>query len=55
MSLINNLKKKHKSLEAETRKTIKKRLNDRSSDTWVYLRELKKKKLLLKDKIKRLK
>ena len=55
MSIINNLKKKHKKLETETKKVIKKRLNDRASDSWINLRELKKQKLLLKDKIKRLK
>ena len=55
MSLIKDLKKKHKKLEAKTKKTTKKRLNDRMSDSWINLRELKKQKLLLKDRIKDLK
>ena len=55
MSLIKDLKKKHKILEAKTKKTIKKRLNDRMSDSWINLRELKKLKLQLKDRIKDLK
>jgi len=33
------------------RKLIKTRLNDRTSDSWVSLRALKKKKLVVKDKI----
>ena len=55
MSKIKDLKKKHKKLEAITAKTIKKRLNDRTSDSWISLRELKKLKLNLKDKIYQLK
>ena len=55
MSLIKDLKKKHKRLEIETKNAIKKRLNDRTSDSWKNLRELKKQKLLLKDRINRLK
>ncbi len=55
MSLIKDLKKKHKKLEIEIKKAIKKRLNDRTSDSWKNLRKLKKQKLLLKDKINRLK
>ena len=42
MSLIKDLKKKHKRLEIETKNAIKKRLNDRTSDSWKNLRELKK-------------
>ena len=55
MSEIKDLKKEHKKLEAVTKKTTKKRLNDRASDSWISLRELKKLKLNLKDKINRLK
>ena len=49
------LKKKHKKLETITKKTTKKRLNDRTSDSWKDLRELKKLKLQVKDKISQLK
>ena len=55
MSEIKDLKKEHKKLETITKKTTKKRLNDRASDSWISLRELKKLKLNLKDKINRLK
>ena len=55
MSEIKDLKKKHKKLEAITRKTTKKRLNDRTSDSWINLRNLKKLKLRVKDKISQLK
>ena len=55
MSEIKDLKKEHKKLEATTRKTTKKRLNDRTSDSWMNLRELKKLKLSVKDKINQLK
>jgi len=55
MTKINDLKKEHKKLENITKKTTKRRLNDRSSDSWVNLRELKKLKLILKDKINKLK
>ena len=49
------LKKKHKNLETITKKTTKKRLNDRTSDSWKDLREIKKLKLQVKDKISQLK
>jgi len=49
------LKKEHKKLETITKKTTKKRLNDRTSDSWKDLRELKKLKLQVKDKISQLK
>ena len=49
------LKKKHKKLETKTKKTTKKRLNDRTSDSWKDLREIKKLKLQVKDKISQLK
>ena len=55
MSEIKDLKKKHKKLEAITKSTTKKRLNDRTSDSWVSLRDLKKLKLSVKDKINQLK
>ena len=55
MSEIKDLKKEHKKLEAVTKKTTKKRLNDRTSDSWINLRELKKLKLSVKDKINQLK
>ena len=55
MSEIKNLKKEHKKLKTITKKITKKRLNDRTSDSWMNLRELKKLKLSVKDKINKLK
>ena len=55
MTEIKNLKKEHKKLESITKKATKQRLNDRTSDTWKNLRELKKLKLQVKDKINQLK
>ena len=55
MSEIKDLQKEHKKLEAITKKATKKRLNDRTSDSWMNLRELKKLKLRVKDKINQLK
>ena len=55
MRELKNLKKEHKKLETITKKTTKKRLNDRTSDSWKDLRELKKLKLQVKDKISQLK
>ena len=55
MSELKILKKEHKKLETVTKKITKKRLNDRGSDSWISLRESKKLKLNLKDKINRLK
>ena len=52
---LRDLKKKHKKLSTTTKKVTKKRLNDRSSDSWKDLRELKKLKLQIKDKISQLK
>ena len=52
---LKNLKKEHKKLETTIKKAIKKRLNDRTSDSWKSLRELKKLKLRIKDKIVHLK
>ena len=51
MSIIKDLTKKHKHLENEIKKLTKTRLNDRTSSSWKSLKELKKKKLQLKDKI----
>ena len=55
MSELKILKKEHKKLKTVTKKTTKKRLNDRTSDSWKDLRELKKLKLQVKDKISQLK
>ena len=55
MTELKDLKKEHKKLETTTKKAIKKRLNDRTSDSWKSLRELKKLKLHVKDKINQLK
>ncbi len=55
MNLLDELKKKHKELEAVVKKLKKKRLNDRTSASWTNLRELKKLKLQIKDKIINLK
>ena len=55
MNLLNDFKKKHKELEAVVNKLKKKRLNDRTSASWKKLRELKKLKLQIKDKIANLK
>jgi hypothetical protein len=52
---VKDLKKEHKKLKTITKKTIKKRLNDRTSDSWLSLRDLKKLKLSIKDKINQLK
>ena len=55
MSEIKDLKKEHKKLEVITKRATKKRLNDRTSDSWINLRKLKKLKLRVKDKINQLK
>ena len=54
MSILKDLKKKHKQIEVEIVKLTKKRLNDRTTGSWRSLKELKKVKLQLKDKISRL-
>ena len=51
MSIIKDLTKQHRKLEVEIKKITKTRLNDRTSGSWKSLKELKKKKLQLKDKI----
>ena len=48
---LKNLKKEHKRLDSSTKKIIKKRLNERTSNSWRDLRELKKLKLIIKDQI----
>ena len=55
MSELKHLKRKHKKLGTLTKKATKKRLNDRTSESWKNLRELKKLKLNLKDRINHLK
>ena len=50
MSIVKDLKKQHKKLEIEIKKITQTRLNDRTSASWRELKELKKKKLHLKDK-----
>ena len=54
MSIVKDLKKQHKKLEIEIKKITKTRLNDRTSTSWRQLKELKKRKLQLKDKITKL-
>ena len=51
MSLIKDLSKEKKRIETKIKKLIKTRLNDRTSESWANLRELKKRKLAVKDKI----
>ena len=51
MSIVKDLVKQHKKLEIEIKKIVQIRLNDRASTSWGQLKELKKKKLQLKDKI----
>ena len=55
MTELKDLKRKHKKLETLTKKATINRLNDRTSDSWMNLRKLKKLKLRLKDKINQLK
>ena len=52
---IKDLKKEHKRLEAAVRKIVKRRLNERTSNSWKDLRKLKKLKLKIKDQINSLK
>ena len=54
MSIVKDLKKKHKKLEIEIKKITQTRINDRASTSWTQLKELKKKKLILKDRIVKL-
>ena len=55
MTELRDLKRKHKKLETLIKNATKNRLNDRTSDSWKNLRELKKLKLQIKDKISQLK
>ena len=55
MTELKDLKREHKKLATSAKKATKKRLTDRSSNSWKNLRELKKLKLQLKDKINHLK
>ena len=55
MSELKELIKKHKKLEVQINKISKKRLNDRTSESWIELRTLKKNKLILKEKMIQLK
>ena len=54
MSILKDLKKKHKQIEVEIVKLTKIRLNDRMTSSWKSLKDLKKAKLQLKDKITKL-
>ena len=54
MSILKDLIKKHKKIEVEIVKLTKTRLNDRTSGSWKSLKDLKKLKLQLKDKINKL-
>ena len=54
MSILKDLKKKHKQIEVEIVKLTKIRLNDRMTSSWKSLKDLKKSKLQLKDKITKL-
>ena len=51
MSIAKELIKQHKKLDVEIKRLTKTRLNDRTSNSWKSLKELKKMKLQLKDKI----
>ena len=48
MSLFKDLSKEKKQIDVQIKKITKIRMNDRTSDSWVNLRHLKKKKLALK-------
>ena len=54
MSIAKELIKKHKQIEVQIKSLTKKRLNDRTTESWKNLKELKKLKLQIKDKISRL-
>ena len=51
MSAVKELKKKHKKIEVQIKSLTKKRLNDRTTESWKDLKQLKKLKLQIKDKI----
>ena len=44
MSIAKELIKKHKQIEVQIKSLTKKRLNDRTSESWKNLKDLKKKK-----------
>ena len=54
MSEVKELKKKHKQIEVQIKSLTKKRLNDRTTESWKNLKQLKKLKLQIKDKISKL-
>jgi len=54
MSAVKELKKKHKQIEVQIKSLTKKRLNDRTTESWKNLKQLKKLKLQIKDKISKL-
>ena len=54
MSAVKELKKKHKQIEVQIKSLTKKRLNDRTTESWKDLKQLKKLKLQIKDKIRKL-
>ena len=54
MSAVKELKKKHKQIEVQIKSLTKKRLNDRTTESWKDLKQLKKLKLQIKDKISKL-
>ena len=54
MSAVKELKKKHKQIEVQIKSLTKKRLNDRTTESWKNLKQLKKFKLQIKDKISKL-
>ena len=54
MSIAKELIKKHKQIEVQIKSLTKKRMNDRTSESWKNLKELKKLKLQIKDKISKL-
>ena len=54
MSIAKELIKKHKQIEVQIKSLTKKRLNDRTSESWKDLKELKKLKLQIKDILSRL-
>jgi len=51
MSIAKELKKQHKQIEVQIKKLTKTRLNDRTSESWKNLKELKKLKLQIKEVI----
>ena len=51
MNLRKKLIKEHKRMNTKTKDLTEQRKNDRSPISWIQLRELKKQKLVTKDKI----